>query len=105
MPASIAKRLSNNSSDKKIFKEAAIFYEDALNKVDYINKLVYHTPSASNQENKNKKRQQNVTWFNPPYSKIKSATTKIGQFFLHLLDTHFPKKTFLIRYSTEIKLK
>lgn len=27
--------------------------------------------------------------FNPPHSK--NVTTGIGQFFLHLLDTHFPK--------------
>ena len=74
--------------EKKI-QEAAIYYEDTLNKAGYINKLVYHTRSASNQENKNKNRQQNVIWFNPPYSK--SVTTRTGQSFLHLLDTHFPK--------------
>ena len=60
LPASIEKRLSNNSSDEKIFKEAAIYYEDTLNKAGYINKLVYHTPNTSNQENKNKSRQRNV---------------------------------------------
>ena len=32
----------------------AIYYEDTLNKAGYINNLVYHTPSTSNQENKNK---------------------------------------------------
>ena len=48
LPASIEKRLSNNSSDEKIFKEAAIYYEDTLNKAGYINNLVYHTPSTSN---------------------------------------------------------
>ena len=89
LPVSIQKRLSNNFSDEKIFKEAAIYYEDTLNKAGYINKLVYYAPSASNQENKNKNRQRNVLWFNPPY--IKSVTTRIGQSFLHLLDTHFPK--------------
>ena len=103
LPASLEKRLSNNSSDEKIFKEAAIYYEDTLNKAGYINNLVYHTPSTSNQENKNKSRQRNVIWFNPPYSK--SVATRISQSFLHLIDTHFPKTTFLIRYSTEIKLK
>ena len=30
LPTSIEKRLSNNSSDEKIFKEAAIYYEDTL---------------------------------------------------------------------------
>ena len=56
LPASIEKRLSNNSSDEKRFKEAAIYCEDTLNKAGYINNLVYHTPSTSNQENKNKSR-------------------------------------------------
>ena len=93
LSASTEKRLSNNSSDEKIFKETAIYFEDTLNKAGYINKLVYHTPSASNQENKNKNRQRNVLWFNPPYSK--SVTTRIGQSFLHLLDIHFPKKPHL----------
>ena len=88
MPVSIEKRLSNNSSDEKIFKEAAIYYEDTLNKAGYMNKLVYHTPSASNQENKNKNRQRNVIWFNPPYSK--SVTARIGKSFCTYFP--FPKK-------------
>ena len=46
----------NYSFDEKIFKEAAIYYEDTLNKAGYIKKLVYYTPSASNQESKNKNR-------------------------------------------------
>ena len=87
LPASIEKRLSNNSSDEKIFKESAIYYEDTLNKAGYIDKLVYHAPSASNQENKN--RQRNIIWFNPSYSK--SVTTRIGQSFLYLINIHFPK--------------
>ena len=43
---SIGKRLSSNSSDEKIFKEVAIYYKDISNKAGYINKLVYHAPSA-----------------------------------------------------------
>ena len=61
LSASIEKQLSNNSFDKKIFQESAIYYEDTLNKVGYINKVAYHAPNASNQENKNKNRQRNVT--------------------------------------------
>ena len=49
LPASIEKRLSNSSSDEKICKEAAIYYEDTLNKAGYINKIVFHIPSARNQ--------------------------------------------------------
>ena len=48
LPACIEKRLSNNSFHQKIFKEAAIYYEDTLNKAGYINNLVYHTSSTSN---------------------------------------------------------
>ena len=99
LPASIEKRLSNNSFDEKIFQESAIYYEDTLNKAGYLDKVVYHAPSASNQENKNKNRQRNVIWFNLPSSK--SVTTRIGQSFLHprKLDSSnrypFPKKSHL----------
>ena len=51
LPASIEKRLSNNSFDEKIFQESAIYYEDTLNKAGYIDKVAYHAPSASDQEN------------------------------------------------------
>ena len=89
LPASIGKRLSNNSLDEKIFQESAIYCEDTLNKAGYLDKVVYHAPSASNQENKNKNRQRNVLWFNLPCSK--SVTKRIGQYFLYLIDIHFPK--------------
>ena len=89
LPASIEKRLSNNSFDEKIFQESAIYYEDSLNKAGYIDKAAYHAPSASNQANKNKNRQRNVIWFNLPCSK--NITTRIGQSFLYLTDIYFPK--------------
>ena len=103
LPASIEKRLSNNSSVEKIFKEAAIYYEDTLNKAGYINNLVYHTASTSNQENKNKSRQRNVIWFNPPYSE--SVATRIGQSFLHLIDNHFPKTHIFNKIFNKNKVK
>ena len=89
LPVSAEKRLSNNSFVEKIFQESAIYYEDTLNKARYLDKVVYHAPSASNQENKNKNCQRNVLWFNLPCSK--SVTTRIGQSFLYLIDIHFPK--------------
>ena len=52
---------------KKYFKNH--YYEDKLNKAEYIDKVAYHTPSSSNQENKKKTRQRNVIWFNLPCSK------------------------------------
>ena len=41
LAASIEKRLSNNSSDEKLFKESDIYYEDTLNKAGDIDILVY----------------------------------------------------------------
>ena len=104
LPAYIEKRLLSNFSDEKIFQESAIYYEDTLNKAGYLDKVVHHAPSASNQENKNKNYQRNVIRFNLSYSK--SATTRIAQSFLHL-NIHLPKNhTFkpLIRYLTKITL-
>ena len=48
LPASVEKRLSNNYFDEKILQESAIYYEDALIKTGYLDKVVYHAPSASN---------------------------------------------------------
>ena len=95
--------LSNNSSDEKIFKEAAIYYEDTLNKAGYINKLVYLTPSRSSLENKNKNCQRNVTWFEPPVSK--SVTARIGQSFLSLLDTQFARNLIFNKIFNKNKVK
>ena len=76
LPTSIGKPLSSNSSDKKIFKEAAMYYEDTLNKAGYANKLVYHSLSARIQENKNQNPRWNVIWLKPPYSK------KVNPFYI-----------------------
>ena len=86
LPASIEKRLSNNSFDEKIFQESAIYDEDTLNKAGCV---AYHAPTASNQENRNKNHQRNVIWFNLSCSK--SVTTRIGQSFIYLIVFHFPK--------------
>ena len=86
LPTAIEKSLSNNSSD-----ENSIYCEDTLNKAGYIDKVVYQAKRASNQGNKNKNHQWNVTWFNLSYSKI--VTTRTGPSFLYLIDIHFSKKT------------
>ena len=44
----------------------------------------------TNQNSKNDiNRKRNTSWFNPPFSK--SESTKIGHYFLNLLDRHLPK--------------
>ena len=85
--------------DKKIFKEAAIYYGDTLNKAGYKNKIVYHASSASNQENKNKNRQRNVIWFNPPYSK------SVPIFSTSKIESHFPKNHIFNKIFNRNKVK
>ena len=43
----------------------------------------------SNYNNNPRKRNRNIIWFNPPFSK--NVATKIGRHFLNLLDKHFPQ--------------
>ena len=103
LAASIEKRLSNNSSNEKIFQELAIYHEDTSNKAGYIDKVAHYPPGASNLENKDKNRQWSVTWFNLPYSK--SITTRIGQSFLYLIDVHFPKNHTFSKIFNRNKVK
>ena len=89
LPAAISKRVSDISYDHQVFKEAAPIYEEALSASGFQNKLRF-TDSKENAAKK-RKRQRNVIWFNPPYSK--NVQTNIGRKFLHLIDKHFPKKS------------
>ena len=90
IPESINRRLSNISSNEKIFQKAIPPYQDALKKSGYNYKLEYKpTPKDNNnQNNKQKnKRKRNITWLNPPYSK--HVASNISRQFLNLLDTCF----------------
>ena len=86
IPDTIEKRLSQNSFNRNIFQEAALVYEEALKKSGYNKKLTY-IPKKQNTNNKNN-RKRNIIWFNPPFNQ--SVSTKIGKYFLNLLDTHLP---------------
>ena len=86
IPITVEKRLSEHSFNESIFKEAVPMYEEALNKSGYNTKLKYNPPQNNNNNNKNRKR--NIIWFNPPYNK--NVSTKIGNFFLNLIDKYFP---------------
>ena len=99
IPESINRKLSNISSNEKIFQKAIPPYQDALKKSGYNYKLEYKpTPTDNNnQNNKQKiKRKRNITCFNLPYSK--HVASNIGKQFLNLLDTCFPPTTNYIKY-------
>ena len=89
LPKSIEKRLSSLSSSKEIFEETAPYYEQHLSNCGYKEKLNYRDPTPQNLITK-RKRQRNILWFNPPYSK--TVKTKIAKLFLQLIKKHFPKE-------------
>lgn len=86
IPAAIARRVSEISSDKAVFDEATPAYKSALEKSGYPSNMVY---TEKGDQKKRKPRKRNITWFNPPYSK--NVSTNIAAKFLSLVRKHFPK--------------
>ena len=83
LPKSVKQRLSNNFSNETIFSEAAPPYEKAISEAGYDIILKYNP----NKKTKQKNRKKNIIWYNPPY--CKDLATKVGHYFLKLLDKHF----------------
>lgn len=88
IPININKRLSNISSSEQIFKDTIPPYQEALQKSGYNYKLKYDPQDSTEKHNK-KRRNRNITWFNPPFSE--SVATNIGKKFFNLLNKCFPK--------------
>ena len=79
-PKSISKRLSENSSSKEVFDKSKTPYEKSLNNSGFNENLINHQANGNkNQNEKIKKHQRKIIWFNPPYSKI--VKTNIAQKF------------------------
>ena len=77
IPKIIEKRLSQLSSNEKIFNESAPFYEDKIHQSGYQQKLKYNSPNTEIHNKRNHKR--NIISFNPPFSK--NVTTKSANVF------------------------
>ena len=86
---SIERLLSFLSSSKEIFEEAASYYEQSLSNCGYKEKLDYPDPTSPNLITK-RKRQRNISWFNPPYSK--TVKTKIGKVLFAANQKAFSKR-------------
>ena len=78
-----------NSVFEDIFEETAPYHEQYLSNCGYKEKLTYRDPAPPNLIRK-RKRQRNILWFNPLYSK--AVKTKIGKFIFQLIRKHFPKE-------------
>ena len=82
MPAAISKRISDISSNKQVFEDAAPIYRAALTNSGFPNAMEF-SEKTSEKVKKKRNRQRNITWLNPPYSK--SVKTNIASKFLKLI--------------------
>ena len=88
IPLAINKRLSKISSTREAFERAAPEYQEALNKSGYGHQLRYQ-PTTAQPRPGPRKRQRNITWYNPSYSQ--SVATNVGKKFLGIVNDTFKK--------------
>ena len=92
IPNSINQRLSEISSDKESFEQAAPLYQNALHISGYNHTLSFSSQSARPSSSR-KNRPRNVIWYNPPFSR--NVATNVGRSFFKILDEEFPKNHIL----------
>ena len=80
LPKSISKRLSDLSSNEKIFEKTKPAYRDALNKSGFQEKMSYTSAQNKSNKNGNKQRKRKIIWYNAPYSA--NTKTNTGKSFL-----------------------
>ena len=100
LPNMISKRVSQLSSSREIFNKEAPIYNEALKIAGYKQKLTYHPKEAPK---KQRTRQRNILWFNPPWND--EVRTNVGKKFLALLDKHFPKGSIFHKYFNRNNVK
>ena len=87
IPKTVEKYRPQLSYNEEIFNESALFYEDKLHQSSYQRKLQYNPVNTKIHNKRNHKR--NIILFSPFFSR--NVSTKIGKYFLNLLDKHFPQ--------------
>ena len=85
LPHSVNQQINVLSYNKEAFDKAAQMYNNALKHSNF-NTQLKHNPNMHTETHN--RRQCNVTWYNPPYSK--NIKTNITRDFLQLIDKHFP---------------
>ena len=85
IPDAVNKRLSEISSSKAIFDDAAPPYQDALKQSGFNHTLEYNPNASSNTKSRNRSRK--ILWFNPPFAS--NVSTNIGRIFLKIVDKVF----------------
>ena len=108
LPHPINRRINLLSCNRETFDKAAQTYNHALRQSDFHSRLNYEPPESNRHtQTERRRRQRNVIWYNPPYSK--SAKTNIARDFLNLIDKHFPPSsklhTIRVSYSCSENIK
>ena len=89
---SIESRLSTLSFSEKMFQEAVLPYQKALQNSGHRHTLTYKRPknddNSTNINTIKRNRKRQIIWFNPPFNLKRK--TKNGKLFLNILDNHFP---------------
>ena len=90
IPENINKRITSISSNQKVFDEAILPYQRALDESGYNYKLTYNTqPTKTPTTNCKRNHQRNITWYNSPWNS--NIKTNLGRKFLNIVDRCFPK--------------
>ena len=87
LPSMIEKRISDLSSNRKIFKESKEIYEKALNASGFNKELKFKPTIAKGKRKRSRKR--DIIWYTPPFSI--NVKTRIGGSLFDTLNKHFPK--------------
>ena len=87
IPESVSKRVTTNSANEDVFKEAAPMFDNTLEKCGYTEKVRY-CPETQTTNRRNRSRK--IIWYNPPYSM--NVETNVARTFLYLIKKHFPRR-------------
>ena len=104
VPLNVEKRLSNNSSNEKIFDSAKIPYQESLEKnSNFTNfNLKFQTKQSSQKSNKSKSNSKQVLYCNLPWNM--AVKTNVGKEFLSLIDMfkNSPQGKFINRHTVKL---
>ena len=88
LPAA-SRRLTDISSDENVFDDSDSPYNDALQASGYTEPATYICERKNTKATKKSRRRgRKITWYNPPYNM--AVKTKIGAWFISLLNKHLP---------------
>ena len=100
---SVAKKISDISSDEKAFSNSTPTYSEAIRKSGFNDKFTYNTKTTDYNTSEKKKRKRKVESFNPPFSL--NVEINMGKISLKLVKRYFPKENPLCKIFNKNKLK